>query len=62
MHTSDIAGKLRISYNMALNHLDLFEKENVIKHSMYGRVRYFRFTDSTKAKAIKELLDLWIKN
>ncbi len=58
---SEIAEKLRICYGKALNNLELLEKEDVTTHYMYGRIRYFKFTDSTKAKAIKELLNLWTK-
>jgi DNA-binding transcriptional ArsR family regulator len=59
MTPSDIAERLKVNYKLALRHLELLEKEDVIEHRISGRIRYFRFKNSIKARATTDLLDVW---
>lgn len=61
LHTSDIAVKLNVNYNLALEHLVILVKEEVIEERFYGRTRYFRYTDSRKSKVVTGLFDIWQK-
>ena len=62
MHTSDIADRLKLNYKSTLRHLNLLEKETVVKHSLYGRIKFFRFTNTEKAQATLKLLEEWNDN
>jgi predicted ArsR family transcriptional regulator len=59
MNTSDIADRLQVNYKLALRHLKLLEKDGVVENRISGRIRYFRFTNSVKAKATISLLEVW---
>lgn len=59
MNTSDIADGLKVNYKLALRHLKLLEKEGVVENRFSGRVRYFRFSNSVKARATIGLLEAW---
>jgi predicted ArsR family transcriptional regulator len=59
MNPSDIAERLKVNYKLALRHLELLEKEDVVEHRISGRIRYFRFKNSMKARATTDLLEVW---
>jgi predicted ArsR family transcriptional regulator len=61
LHTSDIAERLGINYDLASRHLELLEKETVVQHRSSGRIKYFRFSGTVKAKATLKLLEEWEK-
>jgi predicted ArsR family transcriptional regulator len=62
MNPSDIAGRLNVNYKLALRHLELLEKEELVEHRISGRIRYFRFKNSIKARATTDLLEVWERN
>ena len=59
LNTSDLAHKLGTNYRATLRHLILLEKEGIIKRRLSGRARFFRFTNTLKARAILKLLEEW---
>ena len=61
LNTSDVAHKLGINYKLTMQHLELLEGEQVIQHRVSGRIRFFRFANSVKAKATMKLLEEWGK-
>jgi predicted ArsR family transcriptional regulator len=59
LNTSDLAHRLGANYETTLRHLTLLEKEHVVIHRMSGRTKFFRFTNSLKARAVVKLLEEW---
>jgi predicted ArsR family transcriptional regulator len=59
MNPSDIACRLKVNYRLALGHLELLEKETVVQHRLCGRIRFFRFANTLKARATMKLLEEW---
>ena len=59
LNTSDLAHRLGANYTTTLRNLDLLEKEGLIQQRLCGRTRFFRFTDTLKARATMRLLDEW---
>jgi Mn-dependent DtxR family transcriptional regulator len=59
LNTSHIARRIGVNYETALTSLRLLEKEDLIKHRLSGKTRFFRLTNSSKAKAIIKLLQTW---
>jgi len=61
LNTSDIVRKLRVNYTLTAEHLELLESEGVVEHRNSGRTRFFRFANTSKARAIVKLLEEWEK-
>jgi len=59
LNTSDLAHKLGTNYETTLRHLALLESEGVIKQRLSGKTRFFRFTNTMKARAILKLIEDW---
>ena len=59
LNPSDVASRLKISYKLALKHLELLQNENIVQHRPYGRMKFFRFTNTPKATATANLLEEW---
>jgi predicted ArsR family transcriptional regulator len=59
LHTSNIAVRCKVNYATALKHLELLERESLVQHRSWGRVKYFRFSETHRAKAALELLGEW---
>jgi predicted ArsR family transcriptional regulator len=59
LNTSTIARRVGANYETALRNLQLLEKENLVKHRISGKTRFFRLDDSMKARATKNLLEAW---
>jgi predicted ArsR family transcriptional regulator len=59
LNTSNIAHRIGANYETALRNLQLLEKENLVRHRISGKTRFFRLADSTKAKATIKLLNTW---
>jgi len=57
---SQIATKLGVNYFATREHLHALENADVLTHSNFGkRVRYYRFKESAKANAVKNLIEAW---
>jgi DNA-binding transcriptional ArsR family regulator len=61
LNTSDLAHRLGANYETTLRHLALLEEEGVVKQRLSGRIRFFRFANTLKAKATLRLLEEWEK-
>ena len=60
LNISEIARRARLNYTTTNEHLQMLEEAGLIKHKTFGRIRIYRFNEeNTKAKAIKDLMELW---
>jgi len=59
LNTSGIAFRLGTNYATTMGHLNLLQEERLISQRLSGRSRFFRFTDTLKARAIMKLLEEW---
>jgi predicted transcriptional regulator len=53
--------KLGVNYKLTVEHLELLESEGVVEHRNSGRTRFFRFANTSKARATAKLLEEWDK-
>ena len=62
LNVSEIARRLSVNYNTVNGHLRVLEDEGIIQLKMYGRIRLYRFNESSaKAKALQSLIETWEK-
>lgn len=60
LNVSDVARRLKLNYSSTSEHLKVLEFEGILQKRTYGRVRMYRFNESSaKAKAVQNLLDAW---
>lgn len=59
LNTSDLAQRVGANYQTTLRHLSLLKKEDVVTERLSGKTRFFRFTDTLKARAVMKLLEEW---
>ena len=60
LNISDIARRTGLNYTTTNQHLQALEKAGLIQHKSYGRIRIYRFNEeSTRARAIRDLMELW---
>lgn len=60
LNVSDIARRINLNYTTTNQHLKLLEAEGILKQRVYGRIRMYRFNDSTpKAVAVQKLIETW---
>jgi predicted transcriptional regulator len=60
LNVSDIARRIGLNYSATNEHLKLLEAEGVLRHTVYGRIRMYRFNEaSPKAKAVQNLIETW---
>jgi DNA-binding transcriptional ArsR family regulator len=60
LNVSDIARRIGLNYSTTNQHLKLLESEGILRQSVYGRVRMFRFNEgSSKAKAVQNMIETW---
>lgn len=63
LNVSDIGRRIKMNYTVTDEHLRLLESEGIIKRYMYGRIRLYSFDEtSEKAKAVKNLIQVWEQN
>lgn len=51
LNVSDIARRINLNYSTTNQHLKLLEAEGILEQRVYGRIRMYRFNEST-SKAI----------
>jgi predicted ArsR family transcriptional regulator len=57
---AQIATEVGVNYIVACAHLDALERGDILTHSNFGqRIRYYRFKESARAKAVKRLIEAW---
>lgn len=61
LNTSNITHKLGVNYEITLEHLELLESEGIVQHRNSGRIKFFRFANTVKARATVKLLEEWEK-
>lgn len=60
LNVSDIARRINLNYSTTNQHLKLLEAEGILQQRIYGRIRMYRFNESTrKAIAVKKLIETW---
>jgi predicted ArsR family transcriptional regulator len=59
VNTSDMAHRLGTNYATTIKHLVLLEKEGVVIQRVSGKTKFFRFTNTLKARAVMKLLEEW---
>jgi predicted transcriptional regulator len=59
LHASDVARRIGMNYESTVKHLAILEEESLVEHRVSGRVRFFRFANSVKARATVKLLEDW---
>jgi DNA-binding transcriptional ArsR family regulator len=63
LNVSDIARRIKMNYTATDQHLRLLESEGILKEYTYGRIRLYRFNEtSEKAKAVQNLIQVWEQN
>ena len=60
LNVSDIARRIGLNYSTTKEHLKLLEAEGVLRQTVYGRIRMYRFDEaSPRAKAVQNLIETW---
>lgn len=60
VNITEVARRLSVNFNTANKHLIVLEEEEIVQHKRFGRIRLYRFNqNSSKAKAIQNLLEIW---
>jgi DNA-binding transcriptional ArsR family regulator len=60
LNVSDITRRINLNYTTTNQHLKLLEDEGVLQQKVYGRIRMYKFNESSpKAKAVQNLIEAW---
>jgi len=60
LNISEIARRAGLNYATTNQHLLVLEKNGLIRHKKFGRIRIFRFDEENlRAKMIKKLIESW---
>ncbi|HLE75541.1 MAG TPA: winged helix-turn-helix domain-containing protein [Candidatus Bathyarchaeia archaeon] len=60
LNISDIARRINLNYTTTNQHLKLLEAEGILQQKVYGRIRMYKFNESSpKAKAVQNLIETW---
>lgn len=60
LNVSEITRRLGTNYQTTSKHLELLEAEKIVQHKRFGRIRLYKLSEhSPKARAIKDLIDVW---
>lgn len=60
LNISEIARRAGLNYTTTNDHLRKLERADLITHKSFGRIRIYRFNEGNRrAKAIRDLMDLW---
>jgi len=60
LNVSDIARRTNLNYMATNKHLKLLEAEGVLQQRSYGRIRMYKYNESSpKAKAVLSLIETW---
>ena len=54
---SEIAKSVGVNYAATAKHLEILEAEGIVDHVNFGsRIRYYRFNESSRANAVRNLI------
>ena len=60
LNVSEIARRLGANHKTTVAHLKILEKEGILQHKTFGRIRIYRFNEgSQKARAVKNFIETW---
>jgi len=60
LNVSDVARRIGVNFTTTSRHLRLLEEEGILTQRTYGRIRMYRFNQtSAKAKAVQDLIEIW---
>jgi predicted transcriptional regulator len=60
LNVSEIARRSGLSYSTTFKHLQFLEREGLICHKTFGRIRIFRFNENDhRAVVTKRLIRIW---
>ena len=59
LNVSDISKRIGLNYSATNKHLVLLESEGILVQRVYGRIRMYRFNETSRAKAVKALIETW---
>jgi predicted transcriptional regulator len=60
LNTSEIVKHVGSNFHVTASHLKLLEDEGILTHSNFGaRVHIYRFSGTSRAKAVLGLLEAW---
>lgn len=60
LNISEIARRLGANHKTTVTHLKILENEGILQHKTFGRVRIYRFNESSrKARAVKNFIETW---
>ena len=60
LNISEIARRAGLNYTTTNEHLQVLEKAALVRHKSFGRIRIYRFDEEdVRARAIKNLMELW---
>jgi DNA-binding transcriptional ArsR family regulator len=60
LNISDITRRIKLNYTTTNQHLKLLEAEGILQQRVYGRIRMYKFNESSpKAKAVQNLIETW---
>lgn len=63
LNVSDIARRIKLNYATTNQHLKILEDEQILQQRVYGRIRMYRFKESSqKAIVIQNLIEIWNQN
>jgi DNA-binding transcriptional ArsR family regulator len=63
LNVSDVARRINTNFKSTTEHLKVLEAEGILEERVYGRVKMYRFNESSaKAKAVQTLIDAWEQN
>ncbi|HTY75439.1 MAG TPA: metalloregulator ArsR/SmtB family transcription factor [Candidatus Nanoarchaeia archaeon] len=62
LNVSDVARRIGVNFTTTSKHLKLLEEEGILTQRTYGRIRMYRFNQtSVKAKVVQDLIEVWEK-
>jgi predicted transcriptional regulator len=60
LNVSEIARRLGANHKTTVTHLKILENEGILQHKTFGRVRIYRFNESSqRARAVKNFIETW---
>ena len=60
LNVSEFSRRLRLNFTTTNKHLQILEAEGILQQRTYGRIRMYRFNQtSPKAKVVQQLIEVW---
>ncbi len=60
LNISEIARRAGLNYTTTNQHLELLEKNKLVRHKTFGRIRIFRYNEENpRALMIRQLMENW---